>query len=154
MPFSFSTILQNRRLPWMVIAALGLVATLYLVQLALLWPLPRPVSGVEAVVRIPTLPHVESSHLYGRFVENLENLPETQLQITLEGVVMLPDQPENDLAIISSPSTPAKAYRIGDVIPGDAELKKVMVNQVVILNQGQLQSLKLPIKTLPQPWES
>lgn len=148
MQLSIEQLIHDKRVPRLLSVLMGVAALVYIVMIALQWSMPRPQQTVQTVVRIPKLPQIELTHLYGKFVESLDSLPETQLQITLQGVIMLPDASDKNAAIISSPSKPAKLYHIGDTIPGDAELKKVMMNQVVILNQGELQRLSLPIKTL------
>lgn len=148
MQFSIEQLIHDKRLPRALTLLIAGLAVIYIVIVAMQWPMPRPPQTVQAVVRIPKLPQIELAHLYGNFVESVDSLPETQLQITLQGVIMLPNTPNKDAAIISSPSQPAKLYHIGDTIPGDAELKRVMMNQVVISNQGELQRLRLPIQTL------
>ena len=92
--------------------------------------------------------NIAQYHLFGKYDDNLANLPQTQLQLTLEGTVFSPNQQHTGYALISSPSTPTKVYHIGDNVPGGATIYKVENNQVILKYNNQLQSLRLPIETI------
>lgn len=148
MRISNEQLIHNRRIPLVLSLLISVIAIWYVVMIVMQWSLPKPQQTVYVAIHIPHVPQVELTHVYGKFVESLDSLPETQLQVTLQGVIIMTGTSNKNAAIISSPDKPAKLYHIGDIIPGDAELKKVMMTQVVIVNQGELQRLSLPIKSL------
>lgn len=90
-------------------------------------------------------------HLMGYFADNYDDLPETQLQLTLQGTAVDPATPNLSIAIVSSPAEPvAKFYRIDDVLPGDALIKDIQGDRIIIDNNGELQKLTMPVPTLRQ----
>jgi general secretion pathway protein C len=138
---------QDNRIPLALMALMGLFLIVYLYDLVtdfnIEQPLPMPASShIEPIAQIGQL------HVFGIYNDDLQNLPETQLQLTLQGVMLSVQDQTQSYAIISSPSVPAKAYKVGSTIPGDATLKKVMKDEIVISYQGVLQSLKLPVDQL------
>lgn len=138
---------QDNRIPLALMALMGLLLIVYLYDLItdfhIEQPLPLPASShIESVAQI------EQLHVFGIYNDNLQNLPETQLQLTLEGVMLSVRNQAQSYAIVSSPSVPAQAYKIGATLPGDATLKKIMKDEIVINYQGVLQSLKMPVDVL------
>jgi general secretion pathway protein C len=92
---------------------------------------------------------IASKHLFGRagVSENQpvepEDAPETKLNLVLAGVFAY--QPsELALAIISSGGRGEEVYGIGDKIVGNATLKAVYEDRVIIENRGQEETLTLP----------
>ncbi|MDX1634569.1 MAG: type II secretion system protein N [Marinobacter sp.] len=72
-----------------------------------------------------------------------ENLPETNLQLTLRGVLAAEgDQPAS--ALVEDPRGQTEAYMIGDELPGDATLRSVHPNRVIIARDGKLENLYFP----------
>lgn len=68
------------------------------------------------------------------------NAPETRLRLKLEGVLVA-TQPEYSGAIVSGPGSPTAHYRVGDRLPGDAELVEVEPGRILIRRQGSYESL-------------
>ena len=68
------------------------------------------------------------------------NAPETRLRLTLEGV-MVAEQPENSGAIVTSGGNMTAHYRVGEILPGNAELVEVEPGRILIRRQGALESL-------------
>ena len=68
------------------------------------------------------------------------NAPETRLRLTLEGV-MVAERPENSGAIVTSGGNITAHYRVGEIIPGNAELVEVEPGRILIRRQGALESL-------------
>ncbi len=66
--------------------------------------------------------------------------PETRLRLRLEGV-MVAQRPENSGAIVSGGGNPTTHYRVGDVLPGNAELVEVEPGRILIRRQGAYESL-------------
>ena len=70
-------------------------------------------------------------------------MPRTRLKLILRGVVV---GEEGGLsgAIIASPSGDQAFYALGAVLPGGATLKEVHDRHIVLLRNGQLETLQLP----------
>lgn len=69
-----------------------------------------------------------------------ESAPETTLRLSLEGVLVAA-QPENSGAIVTSGGNVTAHYRVGDVLPGNAELVEVEPGRILIRRQGAYESL-------------
>lgn len=69
--------------------------------------------------------------------------PETRLKLTLKGLVFTGNE-QLDMAIISSPGKPDKAYSINDSIPGNAKLHSIEADRILLERNGRLESLSLP----------
>lgn len=88
-------------------------------------------------------------HLFGLFSDDFDDLPETQLQLTLQGTGVSPTDPKLSSAIISSPeSSDAQIFHIGDSVPGDAMIKDILFDRIVIDNNGELQKLSMKVPQL------
>ena len=91
---------------------------------------------------------ISASHLFGIYDDNTQNVPMTRLPLSLQGIMLAPNEQKNSYAIISTSSVPSKVYKPGDHLPQDAMLKSIREEDVLIQYQGQLQRLALPIKSL------
>ena len=94
------------------------------------------------------LQNLADLHLFGVYASNLDNLPNTQLQFTLEGTIVSSDFPKQSRALIAMPNTPAKVYQIGDVVSGNATITRIAKHYVVLDDNGTLEKLALPINEL------
>jgi general secretion pathway protein C len=56
--------------------------------------------------------------------------------------------PKQSRALIAAPNMPAKVYQVGDTLPGNATIERIAKEYVVINDNGTLEKLALPIKTL------
>jgi general secretion pathway protein C len=85
-------------------------------------------------------------HLFGEKTAQdsapVESLPETQLNLTLSGVIAAGSVTGGG-AIIASPGTEA-FYPINAPLPGGATLKEVYPDRVVLERNGRLETLRLP----------
>jgi general secretion pathway protein C len=105
---------------------------------------PRPVETPQVL----PLDKLMGLHLFGQNIEqNLGNLPETTLQLTLKGIYSDPDEAWGS-AIIAVPGKEDHVYLIGDTIPGGAVLLDIYEDRVILRRAGQLEVLKLPQKKL------
>lgn len=77
------------------------------------------------------------------------DLPETQLNLTLRGVVAS-DMAGESGAIIASPNGIERFYGIDDALPGGATLTEVYGDRVVLERNGRLETLRLPRERLDQ----
>jgi general secretion pathway protein C len=74
------------------------------------------------------------------------NAPETQLDLTLTGLVATAD-PKTGFAILRAADKPAHFYRAGanlDDVTTGGRLRRVFVDRVVLEVDGKLQTLRLP----------
>lgn len=72
-----------------------------------------------------------------------ENLPETNLRLYLRGVMAA----EGDFpgsALIEDANAKTEAYLVGDELPGNAKLRSVHPNRVIIDRSGKLENLYFP----------
>ncbi|SFM25726.1 type II secretion system protein N [Marinobacter zhejiangensis] len=72
-----------------------------------------------------------------------ENLPETNLRLVLRGVMAA----EGDFpgsALIEDTSANTDVYLVGDELPGNATLRSVHSNRVIINRSGKLENLYFP----------
>ena len=109
---------------------------------------PNPALPEQAQTQPQPVMNIAQFHLFGIYDASLDNLPETQLQLTLQGTIVNLLQPDLSHAIISSPGQSSKVYHPGDPLPGGATLKRVLKDEVILENNGNLQTLKLPIPML------
>lgn len=91
------------------------------------------------------LSHVADAHLFGSFVNDLNALPQTMLQLTLQGIAYSTDPNVPSRAIIRARSGKTEVYQIGQTVPGGAIIKKIQKDLVVLDDNHQLESLKLPV---------
>jgi general secretion pathway protein C len=71
--------------------------------------------------------------------------PETRLNLSLEGV-MIAQRPEESGAIVAGSNGVTEHYRVGDTLPGNAQLAEVEANRVLIRRNGQYESLSFEDK--------
>ncbi|WP_341582234.1 type II secretion system protein N [Marinobacter metalliresistant] len=80
----------------------------------------------------------------GRAVEVAEavrrSAPETRLRLRLEGVLVA-QRPEDSGAIVAGSNGETAYYRVGEVLPGNAELAEVEPGRVLIRRGGRYESL-------------
>jgi len=72
-----------------------------------------------------------------------EDLPETQLQLTLTGVLAGQNEMQTG-ALIEGPDRETLYYKIGDSLPGNATLHKVFADRIVVRRAGRLENLYFP----------
>lgn len=71
--------------------------------------------------------------------------PETRLNLSLEGV-MIAQRPEDSGAIVAGSNGVTEHYRVGDALPGNAQLAEVEANRVLIRRNGQYETLSFEDK--------
>lgn len=72
-----------------------------------------------------------------------ENLPETNLRLFLRGVLAA-DGEFPGSALIEDDKSQTEAYLVGDELPGNAKLRSVHANRVIIERSGKLENLYFP----------
>lgn len=76
----------------------------------------------------------------------IEDLPETKLELVLRGAFAAQNANDTDNAgaIIEDNRKVAQHYAIGDAVPGDATLKAIYPDRVVLARNGLLETLYFP----------
>jgi general secretion pathway protein C len=96
----------------------------------------------------PQVAAVVTGHLFGRqddpsareqLLSNV-SAPQTRLQLTLEGVFVSARETSSG-AIVAERGKEALFYKVGDDLPGSAELVGVFADRVVLRRTGQLETL-------------
>lgn len=108
--------------------------------------------ATETSTEVPREPEVNlaSLDLFGKPGEvksqaepDTENLPETNLKLFLRGVLAASgDFPGS--ALIEDDKSKTEAYLVGDELPGNATLRSVRPNRVIIERSGKLENLYFP----------
>lgn len=124
-----------------------------------LWPMPaQPEAPLAPLSTAPgntqamnaNSPRLADMHLFGEAKEqdlapdNAQSAPETQLKLSLTGVLEANDK-DNARAIIGGPDGEEKPYAVGDTLPGNAKLKQILVDRVVLQSGGRYETLRLPV---------
>jgi len=129
---------------------------------SLTWQLATPAPAIETT--LPPLPATVSPtgtpanpastlatrQLFGSAnasgIEPVTDAPETRLDLKLVGVFASEDS--SALAIIVSGRQPEAIYGIGDTLPGNATLRAVHADRVILERGGVLETLRLPRSSL------
>lgn len=74
--------------------------------------------------------------------------PDTQLKLTLKGA-LASDNKDEARAIIADQRGQDEHYRIGDTLPGNAELSAIHPDRVILKRNGRYETLRLPTDTQP-----
>lgn len=128
-----------------------------------LWPVshdaPPPVTAAGApsgagAGHSRDLARVASLHLFGEQTRKPTkqpkapiDAPETQLNLTLTGI-LYSENADAARAIISSPRSAEKFYRVGQQVPGGATLDAIYRDRVILLRNGRHETLRLPQERL------
>lgn len=116
-------------------------------------PLPA-VNGtpIQSLQRKYSADDIVRWHLFGKEPPPADTavpevMPETTLNLVLRGVIASDDQ-ETARAIISEPSGNESFYAVGALVPGNAELKEIHPDRIVLFRGGRYETLRLPEDTL------
>ncbi|WP_455212707.1 type II secretion system protein GspC [Kaarinaea lacus] len=104
----------------------------------------------------PLAAKISQYHLFGKFEikkapppkMEVATAPETRLNLKLRGVFSSQDK-EIARAIIADAKGDDESYAIGDEVPGGAILNDIFEDRVILERNGQLETLKLPVESLP-----
>ncbi len=94
---------------------------------------------------------IANAHLFGEATaapatpppQDLEDVPETQLNLKLKGTIAASADQES-MAIIAEGNGDEKVYEIGDAIPGGASIHAIRLDRVILERAGRLEELRLP----------
>lgn len=154
-----ATAIGGQRLPRVLanLLLVGLVVYLAWVLAQTTWLIAwdeRPVSvasssaaGSATIATSTRLQPMAAHQLFGQPAEGARvaevvrrSAPETRLNLRLEGVLVA-ERPEDSGAIVAGSNGVTEHYRVGDVLPGNAELTEVEPGRVLIRRNGQYESL-------------
>ena len=89
-------------------------------------------------------------HLFGVKQEVTEpvtpavtEIPETKLKLVLRGI-FASDDPKQGGAIIADPRNEENFYTVGSQVPGNATIKEIYPDRVVLMRNNQFETLRLP----------
>lgn len=113
--------------------------------------LPASTVAVAPAQTVARGGEVARLHLFGEAVVGAEtpveevprDAPDTRLRLTLRGLFAARD-PDQALAIVADPGGEEKAYRVGDPLPGGAELREIHADRVILSRAGRYETLRLP----------
>lgn len=91
-----------------------------------------------------------NSALFGIYMSddlNDDDVKKTMLDLELLGVLLDSDI-ERSQVIIRSANGDEKTYKMGDKLPGGAQIKKIMASGILVERNGNLERLSLPKKEL------
>ncbi|MBP53838.1 MAG: general secretion pathway protein GspC [Marinobacter sp.] len=148
----------SRRIPRLLanLLLVGLVVYVALVLARTTWLIAwddRPVAMAPALDSRATvsgggrLQPLAAHQVFGRAEEQprvaevvRRSAPETRLNLRLEGVLVA-ERPEDSGAIVAGSNGVTEHYRVGDILPGNAELAEVEPGRVLIRRNGQYETL-------------
>lgn len=152
--FNFNTVKQfiseNNKVPLALTTLFALFLLLSIIGTITRFHLPASTQTLTApTISAPTTRSgdIANFHLFGQYQDNINLLPQTTLQLTLEGIALAVTPDEKSRAIISSNGS-SKIYTVGQEVPGGATIKAINRTQVILEQNRQLTSLKLPIPKL------
>lgn len=90
--------------------------------------------GVKEVIKEPVVPRVTE-------------IPETKLNLILRGI-FASDDPTKGGAIIADTRKEENFYTVGAQVPGNATLKEIYPDRVVLMRNNQFETLRLPKESL------
>lgn len=155
---AMAAVFVNRRLPRLLanLLLVGLVVYVALVLAQTTWLIAwddRPVAmapsldGGITVSGGGRLQPLAAHQVFGRSEEQprvaevvRRSAPETRLNLRLEGVLVA-ERPEDSGAIVAGSNGVTEHYRVGDILPGNAELAEVEPGRVLIRRNGQYETL-------------
>lgn len=154
-PTHISTHKQNTHrkkiISWLISSVLGLFIVYQITDMILSFRkrsielIQHSPINIKNIQPIKVVSQITDTHLFGYYYKDFKNLPKSHLPIHLEGIVLSSSPSQTTQVLIALPTQATKLYTIGDTLPGNAIIRYVLQDQVIIENAGQLESLSLPI---------
>lgn len=139
---------QEPHLPVALTVLFGIFALITIVNTAITLTTHHMQITATQAQPVKPLDNIADLHLFGIYSANLDNLPVTQLQLTLAGTVVSLETPEQSYALIASSDHQTKVYRTGDTLPDNATISRIAKQYVVLDDNGALEKLVIPIETI------
>lgn len=151
----------------LALACAALVLVIVLLRLALLLatgpatpsPAGAPPAAPLPATDVAPAQSIAAWHLFGNaqgpidLAALAQTAPATGLRLVLRGTLN-EDAPEGGVAIIADESGTDRAYRVGDMLPGDAKLEGIYAGRVLLSRGGASESLSLPQESAAAPTPS
>jgi general secretion pathway protein C len=109
-----------------------------------------PAAPVPSAPESPGYGFLRSLHLFGEPPQSAPTelpkpveAPKTNLQLALRGIFRVGSSGPA-VAIIADSSGEERPYRVGDTVPGDATIERILAYSVLLERNGRLESLDLP----------
>lgn len=139
-------------LPYALLVFLGLLMFFTFLNTIMTLKSPTTINIAEVTdhptINVAKLRPVADLHLFGKFVNNLNDLPQTLLNLTLQGIAYSADPNTPSRAIIATRNAMPQVYQVGQTLAGGAMIKEIRRDLVVLEDNQQLESLKLPVPKL------
>lgn len=152
MRFDFQYLLSAKYAQWITIALIFLFSVLIIGELFSLRFSPVTVQAIPETPKNKVVATKEDSvksilkaSLFGVYVSNdlnEQSVKKSMLNVTIVGILFA-DKIEDSQVIIRSSNNEEKTYKIGDKIPGDAVIKRIMAEGVLVEREGNIESLTL-----------
>jgi len=83
--------------------------------------------------------------LFGDYVPDITEteIRQSKLNVEIVGIMYASDKKQSQVLILDA-NGEEKPYLLGDTLPGGAEIKQISKNRIVVLHNGELESLSLP----------
>lgn len=151
MKFDLHYLLSAKYAQWVSIALISLFSMLIVIEFSNLRfspvNIPKiPEKNIAITAKKNSFESILHSSLFGVYVSNDLNensVKKSMLNVTLVGILFA-DKKGDSQVIISSANGEEKTYKVGDTIPGDAVIKRIMASGVLVERHGTLESLSLP----------
>lgn len=150
MKFDLLALLTAKYAQWVIITLIFIFSLLIVVEWSTLIFSPNVQSSQETIKEVQVTKTQNSfdailhSSLFGMYVtNNLSTIKKSMLNVTLVGI-LFSDKINDSQVIIRSANGEEKTYRIGDIVPGGAIIKRIMATGLLVDRRGTLESLSLP----------
>ena len=153
MRFDLHYLLSAKYAQWIVIALISFLSLLIITEFASLRFSPLSTQEASEAAKPPssvtkenTFKSILKSSLFGVYVSNDLNtstVKKSLLNVTLVGILFA-DKLEDSQVIIRGSNGEERTYKVSDKIPGDAVIKRIMADGVLVEREGELESLSLP----------
>ena len=105
-------------------------------------PSPAEDKGAKEVAMLHLFGEASAKPIAPKVVAPRE-APDTRLKLTLKGL-FASDEAAEAMAIVADAKGDEKPYRIGDPLPGGAELKEIYTDRIILMRSGRFETLRLP----------
>jgi general secretion pathway protein C len=110
-------------------------------------PISSTIAADNADKTTQIIAAIPSQHLFGK---PLGNTPAAYAQLRVTGIVKKEnEQGDNHSKVyISTAGQPSKLYKVGDTLPSGSKIYEITATAVILEQDGQLEKLPLPRKSL------
>jgi hypothetical protein len=104
-----------------------------------------PLVTADKNVNTEMIAAIADHHLFGRNLSRTGELPLSNLQIKVTGIVKVTSANDHSFSkvYISVAEAPSKIYQIGDILPSGVKIYNITSQEVILDNEGQLEKLRL-----------